>query len=265
MTLSRMFDPVTMASFSRSASTPSAGQWPSTSTSRPVPSRVLPRRHAPDERSRRAQRVDDFVIIETIKWMADNGYAGSASTSPPCGPSWPARTMVAVAPHGALRPPPVQRHHADRVAVGLQQEVRARVASRYVVTDASATRRVPDLPSPGRGGHRVAVRRSAAQCPCDTNQPAATPRAPGVDVALAEPAGRRTRRRATPSRRREPVTRRREDPAPVLIGVNVSSVSGWLPPAVILVAAVTLVLSIGWYIGDWKLQLLVGCPRASGS
>jgi len=50
----------------------------------------------------------------------------------------------------------------------------------------------------------------------------------------------------------------------VLIGVNVSSVSGWLPPAVILVAAVTLVLSIGWYIGDWKLQLLVGLPTSLG-
>jgi len=33
---------------------------------------------------------------------------------------------------------------------------------------------------------------------------------------------------------------------------------------VILVAAVTLVLSIGWYIGDWKLQLLVGLPTSLG-
>ena len=42
--------------------------------------------------------------------------------------------------------------------------------------------------------------------------------------------------------------------------VNIDLITGWFPATVIIVAIVSVVLSVGWHDGAWKWQLPIGIP-----
>jgi enterochelin esterase-like enzyme len=44
------------------------------------------------------------------------------------------------------------------------------------------------------------------------------------------------------------------------LAVNVDLITGWFPLTVVIVAVVSVVLSVGWHDGAWKRQLVIGVP-----
>jgi len=44
------------------------------------------------------------------------------------------------------------------------------------------------------------------------------------------------------------------------LAVNVDLITGWFPTTVVIVAVVSVVLSVGWHDGAWKRQLIIGVP-----
>ncbi len=45
-----------------------------------------------------------------------------------------------------------------------------------------------------------------------------------------------------------------------VLAVNVDLITGWFPTTVVIVAVVSVVLSVGWHDGAWKRQLVIGIP-----
>ena len=94
--------------------------------------------------------LTDFVIIETINWMAETGLHGLGLNFAIM------RDVVAgeargraVALDGEVATASLQRHNADRVALALQQEVRPGVAPALLGHRHRAHMPGPDWPSPG--------------------------------------------------------------------------------------------------------------------
>jgi enterochelin esterase-like enzyme len=44
------------------------------------------------------------------------------------------------------------------------------------------------------------------------------------------------------------------------LAVNVDLITGWFPLTVVIVAVVSVILSVGWHDGAWKRQLVIGVP-----
>jgi len=42
--------------------------------------------------------------------------------------------------------------------------------------------------------------------------------------------------------------------------INIDLITGWFPETVVIVAIVSVVLSVGWHDGAWKMELLLGIP-----
>ena len=192
MTLSRMFDPrddglLLAVCFDAERRPMAFNQY--------IPARaiegysldVMRRTNAPDA----PNGLTDFVIIETIKWMADNGYRGLGLNFATM------RAVVAGEDNGGPwrhMERSVLHRFSDTMQIEslwvFNKKYGPEWRPRYVVTDASG--HAP------RAGLAIARAEAVTELPFvgrllnargDTNQPAATPRAPGVDVALAEPAG----------------------------------------------------------------------------
>jgi len=165
MTLSRMFDPVTMASFSvcfdaerrpnafnqyiparAIEGTPSTSCAGRTLPTRPRVDRLRDHRdHQVDGRQRLPRLGLNFATMRAVVAGEDNG-----------GP-W--RHMERSVLHRFSDTMQIESLWVFNKKYGPEWRPATSSPTRR------ATRRVPDLPSPGRGGHRVAVRRSAAQCP----------------------------------------------------------------------------------------------------
>ena len=146
--------------------------------------------------------LTDFVIIETINWMAGRGLNGLGLNFAVMRAVVAGRGRLGTVAFGGTVPvPSLQRQHADRVAVELQQEVRPAVAA------ALLGRRQPRAHAESRPGHRpgrVRVRTAGRR-----------------QVHAAEDSRRRSPTRRPPTRR--PPTRRR----PPTQGASVMTIRQW--------------------------------------